>query len=56
MRTCALEAAEMLARDDGVEAEVVDLRTLRPLDTATIATSVEKTAAGSIFPPPSTPR
>ena len=36
MRTCALEAAETLARDDGVEAEVVDLRTLRPLDTATI--------------------
>ena len=33
MRTCALEAAETLAREDGVEAEVVDLRTLRPLDT-----------------------
>ncbi len=43
MRTCALEAAEMLARDDGVEAEVVDLRTLRPLDTATVAASVERT-------------
>ncbi len=43
MRTCALEAAEILARDDGVEAEVVDLRTLRPLDTAAIAASVERT-------------
>jgi 2-oxoisovalerate dehydrogenase E1 component beta subunit len=43
MRTCALEAAEMLARDHGVEAEVVDLRTLRPLDTATVAASVERT-------------
>ena len=43
MRTCVLEAAEMLARDDGVEAEVVDLRTLRPLDTATVAASVERT-------------
>jgi 2-oxoisovalerate dehydrogenase E1 component beta subunit len=43
MRTCALEAAETLARDDGVEAEVVDLRTLRPLDTGTILASVEKT-------------
>ena len=43
MRTCVLEAAEMLARDDGVEAEVVDLRTLRPLDTATMAASVERT-------------
>jgi 2-oxoisovalerate dehydrogenase E1 component beta subunit len=43
MRTCALEAAETLASQDGVEAEVVDLRTLRPLDTATILASVEKT-------------
>jgi 2-oxoisovalerate dehydrogenase E1 component beta subunit len=43
MRTCALEAAETLAREDGVEAEVVDLRTLRPLDTATLLASVEKT-------------
>jgi acetoin:2,6-dichlorophenolindophenol oxidoreductase subunit beta len=38
----ALEAAEELARD-GVDAEVVDLRTLRPLDHATIAASLEKT-------------
>jgi 2-oxoisovalerate dehydrogenase E1 component beta subunit len=43
MRTCALEAAETLAREDGVEAEVVDLRTLRPLDLETILASVEKT-------------
>ena len=43
MRTCALEAAETLAREDGVEAEVVDLRTLRPLDHETILASVEKT-------------
>jgi 2-oxoisovalerate dehydrogenase E1 component beta subunit len=43
MRTCALEAAETLAREDGVEAEVVDLRTLRPLDTETILASVGKT-------------
>jgi len=43
MRTCALEAAETLAREDGVEAEVVDLRTLRPLDLDTILRSVEKT-------------
>src|ERR687891_214407 len=43
MRTCALEAAEALAAHDGVEAEVVDLRTLRPLDTATVLASVEKT-------------
>jgi 2-oxoisovalerate dehydrogenase E1 component beta subunit len=43
MRTCALEAAETLAREDGVEAEVVDLRTLRPLDTASILASVRRT-------------
>ena len=38
----ALEAAEILAKD-GIEAEVVDLRTLRPLDHETILTSVRKT-------------
>ena len=43
MRTCALEAAETLAAEDGVEAEVVDLRTLRPLDVAAVLGSVEKT-------------
>jgi len=37
-----LEAADLLARE-GIEAEVVDLRTLRPLDTATILASVSKT-------------
>jgi 2-oxoisovalerate dehydrogenase E1 component beta subunit len=43
MRHCALEAAETLAREDGVEAEVVDLRTLRPLDTETVLASVART-------------
>ena len=38
----ALAAAEQLA-DEGVDAEVVDLRTLRPLDLATVLESVEKT-------------
>ena len=38
----ALEAAEQLAAE-GMEAEVIDPRTLAPLDTATILTSVEKT-------------
>ncbi len=38
----ALDAAELLAAD-GVDAEVIDLRTLRPLDTATILDSVAKT-------------
>ena len=38
----ALEAAEALAAE-GIDAEVIDLRTLRPLDTATIVDSVKKT-------------
>jgi pyruvate dehydrogenase E1 component beta subunit len=38
----ALAAADVLATE-GVEAEVVDLRSLRPLDTATILASVAKT-------------
>jgi len=37
-----LEAATALAAD-GIEAEVIDLRSLRPLDDATIMTSVNKT-------------
>jgi pyruvate dehydrogenase E1 component beta subunit len=38
----ALEAAEKLAAE-GIDAEVIDLRTLRPLDHATIVESVKKT-------------
>ena len=38
----ALQAAEVLA-GEGIEAEVIDLRTLRPLDSATIIDSVKKT-------------
>ena len=38
----ALEAAEKLA-EQGIEAEVIDLRTIRPLDTETIIRSVKKT-------------
>jgi pyruvate dehydrogenase E1 component beta subunit len=38
----ALQAAEALA-EDGIEAEVIDLCTLRPLDVATIVESVKKT-------------
>ncbi len=40
--TYALEAAEKLAAE-GIEAEVIDLRTLRPMDTASIIKSVMKT-------------
>jgi pyruvate dehydrogenase E1 component beta subunit len=38
----ALKAAGILA-EDGIEAEVIDLRTLRPLDTDTVVKSVRKT-------------
>lgn len=40
--TYALKAAEELA-NAGIDAEVIDLRTLKPMDTDTIITSVQKT-------------
>ncbi|PYE81214.1 pyruvate dehydrogenase complex E1 component subunit beta [Pseudoroseicyclus aestuarii] len=40
--TYALEAAEKLAQD-GIEAEVINLRTIRPMDTDAIIESVKKT-------------
>ncbi|MCK0094230.1 pyruvate dehydrogenase complex E1 component subunit beta [Yoonia sp. F2084L] len=40
--TYALAAAEKLA-EEGINAEVINLRTLRPMDTATILASVRKT-------------
>jgi len=40
--TYALEAADKLA-EEGISAEVIDLRTLRPMDTASIIKSVMKT-------------
>jgi pyruvate dehydrogenase E1 component beta subunit len=38
----ALEAADILA-EEGIDAEVIDMRTLRPLDTDTVIKSVKKT-------------
>jgi pyruvate dehydrogenase E1 component beta subunit len=38
----ALAAADELAKD-GISAEVIDLRTIRPMDTATVLRSVQKT-------------
>jgi pyruvate dehydrogenase E1 component beta subunit len=40
--TYVLKAADELAKD-GIDAEVIDLRTLRPLDSATVVESVKKT-------------
>ena len=42
MMEAALAAADILAKD-GIAAEVIDLRTIRPLDTATVVASVKKT-------------
>jgi pyruvate dehydrogenase E1 component beta subunit len=39
----ALKAADELA-GEGIDAEVIDLRTIKPMDTETIVTSVQKTA------------
>jgi len=39
----ALDAAEIIDREDGASVEVIDLRTLIPLDEATVLRSVEKT-------------
>lgn len=38
-----LKAADRLAENEGIDAEVVDLRSIRPFDTETIVRSVEKT-------------
>jgi len=43
MTPVALAAAEQLAEDSGIEADVIDLTTLAPLDFGTIAQSVKRT-------------
>jgi 2-oxoisovalerate dehydrogenase E1 component len=44
-----LKAAELLKEKEGVEAEVIDLRTLVPLDTESLARSVEKTGRCAVI-------
>jgi pyruvate dehydrogenase E1 component beta subunit len=39
----ALEAAERMEKEEGISVEVIDPRTIKPLDVATIANSVKKT-------------
>jgi 2-oxoisovalerate dehydrogenase E1 component len=43
MAMTALEAAKVLADEHGIDAEVIDMRTLKPLDIKTVAESVKKT-------------
>jgi 2-oxoisovalerate dehydrogenase E1 component beta subunit len=45
----SLEAADRLAKEDGFEAEVVDLRTIAPLDKKTILDSVRKTSKAMVI-------
>ncbi|MBI2942008.1 MAG: alpha-ketoacid dehydrogenase subunit beta [Chloroflexi bacterium] len=44
----ALDAAERVAREDGFDVEVIDPRTLYPLDKATIVASIKKTGRAMI--------
>jgi acetoin:2,6-dichlorophenolindophenol oxidoreductase subunit beta len=50
----AMDAAEILARDHGIDAEVIDVRSLVPLDTQTILGSIVKT--GRLFTVEENPR
>jgi pyruvate/2-oxoglutarate/acetoin dehydrogenase E1 component/TPP-dependent pyruvate/acetoin dehydrogenase alpha subunit len=43
MAMWSLEAAKVLAAQHGIDAEVIDVRTLKPLDVETVAESVRKT-------------
>ncbi len=43
MAMWSLEAAKVLAEQHGIDAEVIDLRTLKPMDIETVAASVRKT-------------
>ncbi|MBL7186375.1 MAG: dehydrogenase E1 component subunit alpha/beta [Phycisphaerae bacterium] len=43
MAMWSLEAAKVLAAEHGIDAEVIDLRTLKPMDIDTVAESVRKT-------------
>jgi len=49
MAAVAMNVAEQLANDYGIDAEVVDLRSLRPLDRNTIIASVKKTNRAVVF-------
>ena len=49
-----MDAAERLQRDHGIDCEVIDVRSLVPLDTQTILTSIVKT--GRMFTVEENPR
>jgi pyruvate dehydrogenase E1 component beta subunit len=49
MLRLAREAAETLAEEDGVQADVIDLLTISPLDRETIVSSVQKTGRAVVI-------
>ncbi len=49
MSSVAYEVAQRLERENQISVEVVDIRSLRPLDTETIVNSVKKTNRAIIF-------
>lgn len=49
MAAVALQVAEQFAESDGIDVEVVDLRSLRPLDRETIIASVRKTHSAVVL-------
>jgi 2-oxoisovalerate dehydrogenase E1 component len=48
MMSRAIEAADILEKEDGVQVEIVDPRTLVPLDVQTMAESVKKTGRAAV--------
>lgn len=48
MHFYTLQAAEMVAQQDGIQAEVIDIRTLAPLDNQTVLDSFKKTGKALI--------
>ncbi len=48
MAKIATQVAERLHKDDGISAEVIDLRSLRPLDRDTLVASVRKTGCAVV--------
>ncbi len=49
MASVALDVAHRIEQEDGLSVEVIDLRSLRPLDTETILNSVKKTGRAIVF-------
>ncbi len=49
MASVALETAQRIEQESGISVEVIDVRSLRPLDSETIINSVKKTNRAIIF-------